>query len=191
MGVSRQVISTLCSGKVKNSKALYNISKFFNVEYTWLTSTTINSQAANNSDKEDMLVLGKFHKIPLLNTRLLNKNLIIEGKLNLNGVSDDFELTTDPDYKNLFTLKSTNNSLKFRFGDNTVLIFHTKLSPVSGDFVIAYLPEKDIFLYRDLEIVSGLHTLIPIDVDIYKPIHLKKEHIIVAVLYEERIKKRN
>ncbi|MBV9576136.1 MAG: hypothetical protein JO149_05900, partial [Gammaproteobacteria bacterium] len=79
--------------------------------------------------------------------------------------------------------------LKFRFGDNCTLIFHTELQPRSGDFVIAYLPSKELFVYRDLEIEKDKKMLVPVDEDIYKSISLKKEDIIVAVLYEKRIKR--
>ncbi len=191
IGVSRQVISTLCNGKVKNSKALYPISKFFNVEFNWLSNGIINTQQANTDSQNDILVLDKFHKIPLLTTRLLDKKFLINGKLCLDGISDEYEITNDSAFKSLFTLSTTNNSLKFRFGDKSTLIFHTELEPISGDFIIAYLPEKELFVYRDLEINNGSSTLIPIDPEIYMPISLKKSHVIVAVLYEERIKKRN
>jgi SOS-response transcriptional repressor LexA len=115
--------------------------------------------------------------------------MLIDGKLFLDNVTDDYEITHDSDYKYLFTLKSTNNSLKFRFGSNCTLIFHTNLEPISGDFVIAYLPDKELFVYRDLEIKDGKKILNPADQDIYKKIILKKTDFLVAVLYEKRIKR--
>jgi hypothetical protein len=124
--------------------------------------------------KDDILILDKFHKIPFLTTRVLNKDMLIDGRLVIDGATDDFEVTNDPEYKNLFTLSSTNNSLKFRFGDNCTLIFHTRLQPISGDFIIAYLPKKELFVYRDIRMEKEKNTLIPVDEDIYKSITLKK-----------------
>ncbi|MDX1901964.1 MAG: helix-turn-helix domain-containing protein [Gammaproteobacteria bacterium] len=188
IGVSKQVINSLCSGKVKNSKALYPIAKYFKVEYDWLTNK-INEESISPEQNGDILVLDKFHKIPLLSTRVLNTQLLHNGKLKLDDVMDDFELTNDPEYQNLFALLSTNNSLKFRFGDNCLLIFHTSLAPANHDFVIAHLAEKELFVYRDLIIHNQKKTLIPVDEDIYKPITMKDHDKIVAVLYEKRIKR--
>jgi len=189
IGVSKQVINLLCSGKVKNSKALYPIAKFFGVEYNWLTNHNEGSETYNKQLNDDILVLDRFHKIPLLTTQLLDKQHIVSGKLSLKNITEDYEITNDTQYKKLFALNSTNNSLKFRFGDNSTLIFHTDIQPISGDFVIAYLPEKELFVYRDLIIEDNKNILTPIDEDIYKPITLKPKDIIVAVLYETRKKR--
>lgn len=189
IGVSKQVIHSLCNGKVKTSKALYPIAKFFGVEYDWLTNNLKGQQTADKQMGDDVLVLDKFHKIPFLLTRMLDKKLLINGKLVLDVITDNYELTSDPEYKNLFVLSSTNNSLKFRFKDNCTLIFHTNLTPIAGDFIIAYLPEKELFVYRDLKIEGKKRILVPVDEDIYKQIILKETDTIVAVLYERRIKR--
>lgn len=189
VGVSKQVINSLCNGKVKTSKALYPIAKFFGVEYNWLIKNLDDPHTLGKQINDDILILDKFHKIPFLLTQLLNKDLLINGKLALDLVTDNYELTSDPEYKNLFVLSSTNNSLKFRFKDNCTLIFHTNLKPISGDFIIAYLPDKELFVYRDLKIEGKKRVLIPVDEDIYKSITLKETDIIVAVLYERRIKR--
>lgn len=190
-GISKQVISGICHGKVKHSKAFYPIAKYFGVEYNWLVNEneTHTYQSMVKQPNDDVLILDRFKKIPLLTTRILDKGMLIDGKLNLDNVTDDYDITNDPNHKYLFTLISTNNSLKFRFGDNCALIFHTNLEPITGDFVIAYLPEKELFVYRDLEINDGEKILTPVDQDIYKKIILKNTDNIVAVLYEKRIKR--
>ena len=189
--VSKQVLSAICKGKVKHSKALMPIAKYFGVEYDWLINCEriAEPHVSKNQSQDDILVLDSFKKIPLLMTKILHKGMLKDNKLMLQNITDDFELTNDPDYSSLFVLSSTNNSLKFRFGDKTTLIFHIGLTPVAGDFVIAYLPEKELFVYRDLEIINNEKILIPVDPDIYKPITLKSTDIIVAVLYEKRIKR--
>jgi len=191
IGISKQLINSLCSGKIKNSKSIYKIARFFKVEYEWFFQADekpIKNEAKLN---QDILILDYFHKIPLITTTLINKDSLQKGKIDLTGLCSDFELTSDPDFENLFCLPSTNNSLKFTFGDHTTLIFHTKLIPRDGDFVIAYLPDKDLFVYRFLKIHGPEQILIPTDEDIYKPLRLRENDLIVAVLYEKRVKRKS
>lgn len=170
----------------KNTNLLPEIGKYFGVSANWLKN------GSESNDGELVLmeeaIYNRFHKIPLLHN--LSTSMLHNNKLNLNIDYDSFELTKDPEHENLFALVTTNNSLKFKFGHNTTLIFHTNLNPTAGDFVVAYLMEKDLFIYRDLIIENGKKTLVPIDPDLYKKIHVDEMGcLIVAVLYEKRTKR--
>ena len=190
IGTTKQTINQICNNKIARSKSLYSIAKFFAVDYYWLTTgSTAKEDGQFQTIADSILYLDEFHKIPALSTRLLNKNLISNNKLILAKVSDEFEVVKDPEYTKLFALNSSNNALSFRFGSSSTLIFHTSLEPRDGDFVIAYLPEKDLFVYRDLKIINDNMVLLPLDEDIYKEITLTNEDIIVAVLYEKRIRR--
>jgi len=185
--VTKQTISQLCADKIYHSKALLPIAKFFGVNIDWLISgkATDTEISADNQ----VLVLDKFHKIPLFTTRMLEKSLLVNNELILRSNQSEYELTDDPDHPYLFAMTSTNNAMKIRFGAQSTLIFHTRLQPHDGDFVIVYLPEKDLFIYRDLKIEKSKKLLIPLDDDLYKPLVVQAEDLIVAVLYEKRVKR--
>ena len=57
VGVSKQVINSLCSGKVKTSKALYSIANFFGVEYIWLTNHSEDKKKSIKQVGDDILLL--------------------------------------------------------------------------------------------------------------------------------------
>lgn len=185
-GISKQVISAICKGKIKHSKGLHAIARYFGADYHWLIGA---EEKSRESKEDDVLILDKFKRIPLLTNENLQKEMIIDGKLSLKNIAAQYEISNDPEYEFLFYLMSTNNSLKCRFGDHCPLVFHTNLEPISGDFVIAYLANKDLFIYRELELKNGKKHLIPIDKDLYKPVILKENDLIVAVLYEQRIRR--
>lgn len=183
-GISKQVISAICKGKIKHSKGLHTIARHFGVDYQWLMG-----DGNSKTEQSDVLILHKFKKIPLITNETLTKSMLKNGKISFSNASFHYEITSDPEHESLFCLMSTNNSLKCRFGQNCPLIFHTQIEPEDGDFVIAYLPDKDLFIYRDLELKNGKRHLIPIDKDLYKPMTLKEQDLIVAVLYEKRVKR--
>ena len=183
---SSQLISMLCLGKRETTKLWPDIAKYFGVELNWLL------HGSAEGDPELMLVetavYNRFYKVPLFNN--LSSNMLENQKLKLDDYDDNFELTRDAEYRNLFALSSTNNSLKFKFGNKTTLIFHTNITPAIGDFVVVYIPSKKLFIYRDLSIEDGRFTLLPIDDDLYKKLYLDEiDGFIVAVLYEKRMKR--
>lgn len=185
--VTKQTISQLCADKIYNSKAIYPIAKYFGVELDWLlTGKSMHSDITTDNMG---LVLNKFHQIPVFTTRMLDKSLLVNNQLSLTMATPEYELTADPHYQYLFAMTSTNNAMKIRFGVSSTLIFHTHLQPHDGDFVIVYLPEKDLFIYRDLKIEKNKKLLIPLDDDLYKPLAMQQDDFIVAVLYEKRVKR--
>lgn len=185
--VTKQTISQLCADKIYNSKAVYPIAKYFGVDLDWLLT---GKSAAGEVGADGVgLILNKFHYIPVFTTRMLDKSLLHNHRLVLKTNTPEYELTTDPDYAYLFAMTSTNNAMKIRFGATSTLIFHTHLQPHDGDFVIVYLPEKDLFVYRDLKVEKNKKLLIPLDDDLYKPLALQSDDLIVAVLYEKRVKR--
>ncbi|MCX7124805.1 MAG: helix-turn-helix transcriptional regulator, partial [Gammaproteobacteria bacterium] len=147
--VTKQTISQLCADKIYNSKAVFPIAKYFGVDLDWLL---IGKSTTGHDTENNSLVLDKFHKIPVFTTRMLDKTLLIKNKLTLNTKTPEYELTADPEFQHLFAMTSTNNAMKIRFGLCSTLLFHTNLQAHDGDFVIVYLPEKDLFIYRDLKI---------------------------------------
>lgn len=185
--VTKQTISQLCADKIYNSKAIFPIAKYFGVDLDWLlTGKSLTGEAGIDNAA---LVLNKFHHIPVFTTRMLDKSLLQNGQLILNTNTPEYELTADPDYHYLFAMTSTNNAMKIRFGATSTLLFHTNLQAHDGDFVIVYLPEKDLFIYRDLKIEKNKKLLIPLDDDLYKPLAIQPDDLIVAVLYEKRVKR--
>lgn len=184
--VSSQIISMICSGARRNSKLLPSIAKCFGVDTNWLK----NGQNQDDWDitPKDSSVYMKFRKIPLFNK--LNKSMLHGNHLVPPLNYENYELVKQDDYKNLFAMETTNNSLQFKFGEDTTLIFSTDLPPTVGDFVVAYLKSKNLFVYRDLTIKNGKSILIPIDKDLYKEIQIDEtDCFIVAVLYEKRIRR--
>ncbi|MCX7120703.1 MAG: helix-turn-helix transcriptional regulator [Gammaproteobacteria bacterium] len=148
--VTKQTISQLCADKIYNSKAVFPITKYFGVDLDWLL--TGKSSTGQIDLENNLMILNKFHRIPVFTTRMLDKSLLINNKLMLNTITPEYELTDDSEYHRLFAMTSTNNAMKIRFGLSSTLIFHTNLQVHDGDFVIVYLPEKDLFIYRDLKI---------------------------------------
>lgn len=186
IGVTKQTISQLCSNKIYNSKTIYPIAKYFGIDIDWL----VTGKSTHNAELENpMLVLNKFRKIPVFTTRMLEKSLLKNDKLSLTLSTPEYELTDDSEHEYLFAMTSTNNAMKIRFGISSTLIFHTHLQAHNGDFVIVYLPEKDLFIYRDLVIEKNKKLLVPLDDDLYRPLALQQNDIIVAVLYEKRVKR--
>jgi transcriptional regulator with XRE-family HTH domain len=186
LNVSSQMISMLCSGARTNSKLLPLIAKSFGVDINWLK----NGQNQNDSNltPKDISVYTNFHKIPLFNK--LNKGMLNGSRLVTPLNYENYELVKQDDFKNLFAMETTNNSLQFKFGEETTLIFNTSLKPAIGDFVVAYLKSKNLFVYRDLTIKNGKLVLVPIDHDLYKEIYIDEtDCFIVAVLYEKRIRR--
>jgi hypothetical protein len=153
-----------------------------------LTGGTNTKHASPPNMDSHILYLNEFQKIPLLTTKMLNKKMLNDNHFQLSTNYDQYEIINDPQFKSLFALISSNNALSFRFGASSTLIFHTSITPEDGDFVIAYLKEKNLFVYRDLKIINNKFILIPLDADIYKEITLCEHDCIVAVLYETRIK---
>jgi hypothetical protein len=150
---------------------------------------TDQSASLDVDSENSSLVLNKFRKIPVFTTRMLDKSLLVDNKLVLNAITPEYELTADSDYRCLFAMTSTNNAMKIRFGASSTLIFHTEIQAHDGDFVLVYLPEKDLFIYRDLKIQKNKKLLIPLDDDLYKPLEIQDGDLIVAVLYEKRVKR--
>lgn len=185
--VTKQTISQLSADKIYHSKAIFPIAKHFGVDLDWLL--TGKSSTGQIDCENNALILNKFHRIPVFTTRMLDKSLLLDNKLTLSTSTPEYELTDDPEYACLFAMTSTNNAMKIRFGVNSTLLFHTHLQAHDGDFIIVYLPEKDLFIYRDLKIERNKKLLIPLDDDLYKPLALQAEDLIVAVLYEKRIKR--
>ncbi|OGT26358.1 MAG: hypothetical protein A3I77_08555 [Gammaproteobacteria bacterium RIFCSPLOWO2_02_FULL_42_14] len=185
--VTKQTVSQLCANKIYHSKTVYPIAKFFGVDLDWLVSGKSTTEITEHNNST--LVLNKFHKIPVFTTRMLEKSLLKENQLTLTATTPEYELTDDPDHAHLFAMTSTNNAMKIRFGTTSTLIFHTRLQAHDGDFVIVYLPDKDLFIYRDLTIEKNKKLLIPLDDDLYKPLAVQPNDLIVAVLYEKRIKR--
>ncbi|MCD6048584.1 MAG: Helix-turn-helix domain [Gammaproteobacteria bacterium] len=180
LNVSKQTISLICNDKISKPRKLDEIADILEVSYRWLAFGEDDDGGAKNFDG---LILNRYRKIPFISNADLNKEMILDKKLTIPLKSNNFELTSDPEYKHLFALKATNNALQIKFGQAN-LIFHTNLEPVSGDFVICYLPDKDLFVYRDLEIRGNKKILIPLDKHIYNTLTLRKTDIIVAVLYQ-------
>ncbi len=197
IGVTKQVISLICNGKTKNSKSLYEIAKYFGVEYHWLTNSGNDGGNSNDIRKndiksiyDDILVLDKFYKIPFITTFDIHKNLLSNGQLILkNIIAEKHEITSEPDHSQMFAMRASNNALKFKFGVNTTLIFHTGLTPISGDFIMVWLPAKELFVYRDLHIEGNKKTLIPLEEDLYKSLVMGENDVITAVLCEQRVKR--
>lgn len=185
--VTKQTISQLCANKISHSKAVFPIAKYFGVQVDWLM--TGKTHDGCTEIESEGLILDKFHKIPVFSTRMLEKSLLVNNQLQLKITTPEYELTDDPDYSCLFAMTSTNNAMKIRFGLSSTLIFHTQLQPHDGDFVIVYLPEKDLFIYRDLKVEKNKKLLIPLDDDLYKPLAMSQNDLIIAVLYEKRIKR--
>ncbi len=181
IGVSKQTISLICNDKIQKPRKLDEIADIFAVSYRWLAFGDESEGVGKNYEG---LILNKYRKIPVI-TSTISKELMVNDKLNVTSLnySGAFELTSSPDFKLLFAMRTTNNALQLRFGHST-LIFHTELEPVSGDFVICYLPDKDLFVYRDLEIKDHKRILVPLDKHIYNTLTMRKQDKIVAVLYE-------
>lgn len=184
LNVSKQSINHLCNGRIKRSKFLPELANYFQVDYSWLISDGTDASLPIEDQN-------RFLKIPVFSSTNLSKDTIVDNKLDIKNIeTKEYELTDDPEHKHLFVMKSSNNAIKFRFGSKSTLIFHNELRPSDNDFVIAYLPDKDIFVYRDLKILkNGKKHLIPLDDDIYKQLILRDMDIIVATLYEKRIKR--
>lgn len=184
--VSNQIISMLCAEKRENSKLWPEIAKYFGIELNWLMHGTTNNE-------QDLMLIeatvySRFYKIPLFDT--LGSNILKNMRIDLETETEHFELTRDHEHQYLFAMGTTNNALKFKFGNNTILLFHTQLEPVIGDFVVAYLPQKELFIYRDIGIKNERLTFLPIDSDLYKELYIDEINpIIMAVLYEKRIKR--
>lgn len=184
--VSNQLISMLCLGKRKSSKLWPEIAKQFGVDLNWLIHGTADGDPALML--AEAAVYNRFYKIPLV--RDLGSNMLENEALKLENFYTNFEVTRDSEYRNLFALSTTNNSMKFKFGNDTTLIFHTNLEPVSGDFVVVYIPSKEIFIYRELRVEHNRYILVPMDEDLYKKLSLDEiGGYIVAVLYETRTKR--
>lgn len=183
---SSQLISMLCLGKRETSKLWPDIAKYFGVELNWLLNGS--SDGGAELLLAETAVHSRFYKIPLFHS--LSSTMLDGVSLKFQGEDEDFEFTRDAEYENLFALASTNNALKFKFGNDAVLVFHKNLEPAIGDFVVVYIPSKELFIYRDLTIENGKLVLLPIDSDLYKKLYLDEiGGFIVAVLYEKRIKR--
>ena len=183
---SNQLINMLCLGKRKTSKLWPDIAKYFGVELNWLLTGSV--EGDSEWQFAEIAAYNRFYKIPLFHS--LSSNMLEGMSLKLNNYDQDFEFTRDPEHVNLFAIASTNNALKFKFGNNAILIFHKNLEPAIGDFVVVYIPSKELFIYRDLTIENGKLALLPIDSDLYKKLYLDEiGGFIVAVLYEKRIKR--
>ena len=185
LDVSKQTISLICSDKIQKPRKLDEIADILEVSYHWLAF----GGDENNNKNHEGLILNKFHKIPLITSAAdLNLKMFSEKELNIDRASHTFVLTEETEHTDLFAIKSVNNALGLRFG-NSILIFKTTIEPVSGDFVICYLPDKELFVYRDLEIINHKKILVPLDKHIYNTLTVRKQDIIVAVLYEIRQKR--
>lgn len=186
LGISKQTISLICHEKIRNPRKIHEIAELLGVSYNWLL---FGDHEETPEENNYGLVLNKYHKIPLITSLNISKNYLIDNKLHIEITNNNFELTSDPDYQSLFAMRGENNAMQLRFGSTPTLIFHTNLEPRSGDFVICYLPDKDLFVYRDLEIKNNKKILVPLDPHIYNKLIVRKQDIIVAVLHELRQKR--
>lgn len=173
VGMKPQIIQYLCSKNVQNSKFTFELAEALGVDFTWL-STGCGTMFAAQESKKDI-------KIPLLTWTAL-PNLFNTAQIYTHaGDYIYFNAVADGDY---FALKMDDSSMEPRFAKNTVLIFDRLEIPRHGDFVLAWIKQLNIWLFREYFEQSGSKELMPLNKTLYKEVLISNGDYINGVLVQ-------
>lgn len=157
-GVPRATINRLTSGKTPDprSSTLSLIADYFNVSIDQLLGKVAIDFSANHTKAASLQ-----STIPILSWQNIgNWQSLTES---MTSAEHDLTSIDAGSEQGKYAVRVTGEAMWPQFQENTLLIVQPTTSANNRDFVLAYLAEKQQFLFRQLIVDSGYRLLVPIN----------------------------
>jgi len=182
VGIKQQSVQYLCSNKAEKSKYSDSFAKALEISSTWLL--TGRGHMNNENDPSYRFI---HSKTPL---PILSEEEIISIHVNHSGAQSDYENQVFVDVaiaKNAFAMYLKDQSMYPKFEKNSLLVISTDFNDNdNNDYVLAYIKEFNVIVFRELKIEGDDKYLTPMNQIVYKSLLLSKEDIVLGRLKEIR-----
>lgn len=179
--VKPQIIQYLCAGNSQKSKFTFEIADALNIDFAWL--------ATGKGITPDKSALSKNERtIPILSFNQIREWKVYKNEVDLSKITDWIPIHDNSDL-DAFAAVLNDRAMAPRFDLDTIIIIDAtsiKSADLKNEYVLVYLAQEDFVVFRQLNIINSIKSLIPINKNLYKEILLQEKDIILGICKEAR-----
>ncbi len=177
IGIRAAALQYLLSSKAQASRFTFELAHALNVRPEWLATGT-GPMAFEDDPMYKIMV--KYRPIPILNiTDTLTWKDFNDSKADSNVVVIEKELG-----ENIFAFRIPDAAMRPVFCKDNIVVVDADRTPKDNDLVVGIISSQKEIMFRQLSLSDEGNTLVPYNLELYKPITLTKEDRILGVAIE-------